>query len=169
MNKPDSIEEAILYAEASKEEKPISNLHIFAESELRAAGYFNFDNGMYGDMLGKSTLELIDVFAAQGHSGMSASIASNLFNKLSRFEPLSPLTGEDDEWNECAPGMWQNKRCSHVFKQTDRYDGMPYDIEGKIFREPNGACYTNGDSHIVITFPYTPKFEYVDVEAYQDE
>jgi hypothetical protein len=79
---------------------------------------------------------------------------------LASFEPLVPLTGKDFEWNEVSEGMWQNNRCSHVFKGPD---GKAYDINGKIFREPNGSCYTNIDSRVFIDFPYTPKREYVDV------
>lgn len=142
----------------------MSNLHVFAESELRAAGYFDPDNGMYGDLLGKSTLELIDVFSEQGHSGMSAGIAVSLFSKLAKFEPLSPLTGEDDEWNEVGINQWQNKRCSHVFKSYSRLGVQAYDCEGRIFREPNGCCYTNKDSHTPITFPYVPTRMYIDVD-----
>lgn len=54
----------------------------------------------------------------------------------------------------------QNKRCSHVFKDKD---GNAYDIDGKVFREPDGCCFTSKDSFVPVTFPYTPKTEYVDV------
>lgn len=86
----------------------------------------------------------------------------SILTKLLDFQLLTPLTGGDEEWNEVADGVFQNKRCSHVFKQADRFDGKPYDIDGRIFREPNGCCYQNGESFVVIEFPYTPKREYVD-------
>lgn len=86
-----------------------------------------------------------------------------VFTKLANFEPLSPLTGEDSEWTEIADGVFQNKRCSHVFKQHDRFGGQAYDIDGKVFREPNGNCYTSIDSFVPITFPYVPQTIYVDV------
>ena len=57
-------------------------------------------------------------------------------------------------------GRWQNIRCSHVFKDGD---GRAYDSTGRIFREPNGCCYTSRDSRVYIEFPYTPKREYVEV------
>jgi hypothetical protein len=87
-------------------------------------------------------------------------MAISLFEKVARFEPLTPLTGDDDEWMEVGDGMFQNIRCSHVFKNKDG----AYDIDGRIFREPNGSCYTNGKSRVPVTFPYTPSREYVDVE-----
>jgi hypothetical protein len=110
-------------------------------------------------------IQLLAVFSAQGHSGFSASYCINAFSTLAKFEPLGPLTGEPDEWVDHGNGSYQNRRCSHVFKQPDRFNGQPYDIYGRIFREPSGSCYTNGDSHVPITFPYTPKREYVDVPA----
>ena len=85
-----------------------------------------------------------------------------MFSDLGRFQPLTPLQGTPDEWNECASGVWQNNRCSHVFKDAD---GRAYDIDGRIFREPNGCCYTNRESRVYVQFPYTPTREYVDVEA----
>ena len=89
-------------------------------------------------------------------------ILAALFQKLASFEPLVPLTGADDEWMEVTDGCFQNIRCGHVFKQKDRFDGQAYDINGRIFREPNGCCYTSAESFLPITFPYTPKTEYVD-------
>lgn len=136
----------------------MSNLRKHAEAELAAA---EAGDSLYGDLLPKAVLELIDVFAAQGHSGMSAGICIQLFTALARFEPLCPLTGEDDEWNECREGVWQNRRCSHVFKDAEH----AYDIEGRIFRDPDGGCYTSFDSRVTVTFPYSPKREYVDVPA----
>ena len=109
--------------------------------------------------MGNNVLELIQTFADQGHSGMSAGFCVSLFKTLANFEPLGPITGEDDEWNEVSEGCFQNRRCSHVFKQ----DGRAYDINGKVFREPNGCCFTNGDSRVPVTFPYIPKTEYIDV------
>ncbi len=138
----------------------MSNLVKHAERELRAAGWFDED-GMYDGMIGLSVLRLVEVFASEGHSGMSADIARSLFTAVAAFKPIGPLTGEDDEWNEIGDGQWQNNRCSRVFKNAD----CAWDIDGKVFREPDGSAYTNGDSHTTVTFPYTPTTEYVDVEA----
>lgn len=114
---------------------------------------------MYKGLLSQSVLEIVRMFEEQDHSGMSAGVTVDILQKLLRFEPLTPLHGRDEEWMEIAEGKWQNKRCSHVFK--DGNDA--YDAEGKIFREPNGTCFQSIDSHVPITFPYTPTREYVDV------
>lgn len=107
--------------------------------------------------------DLILVFSTHGHSGFSAGYAISALEKLLRFKPLRPLTGEPDEWNEVSDGVFQNNRCSHVFKQADRFNGQAYDLDGKVFREPSGACFTSKDSMVPITFPYTPTTEYIDV------
>jgi hypothetical protein len=139
----------------------MSNLESHAEHELRLAGFFDKDS-MYGGMLGEAVLKMVKLFADEGHSGYSANAAIGLFERVAKFEPLTPLTGEDDEWVEVSEGQWQNKRCGHVFKDAD---GRAYDIDGKIFREPDGSCFTSRDSRVYVTFPYTPKREYVDVPA----
>jgi hypothetical protein len=136
-----------------------------ARRELELAGWFKKD-GFYGDMMGSAVMDMMALFSMEGHSGMSASVATSLFEKLSRFEPLCPLTGGDDEWTDISDfygqPMWQNKRCGRIFKEAD---GSAYDIEGKVFREPSGACFTSRDSRVPVTFPYTPTTIYVDVPA----
>lgn len=95
--------------------------------------------------------------------------------RKAKFEPLCPLTGVDEEW--CATGcfpeggedeLFQNKRCSHVFKNG--VDGKPYDIDGRVFVAQDGVGFTSYNSEcpemssrVYIEFPYTPKTEYVNV------
>lgn len=138
----------------------ISNLVEHAKRELTAAGLFKKDSD-YDGMLGDAVLELVKVFSRQGHSGFSASMCIEAFKIVASFEPMIPLQGTDDEWVAVSEGLFQNNRCSHVFKNAEG----AYDIEGKIFREPDGCCFTNSESHVAISFPYTPTKEYVDVES----
>ena len=146
----------------------MSNLIKHAEREFRAAGWVD-ENGKFEDevqeMICKHVIDLLKVFSEEGHSGSSAPYVVNLFSKLAMFQSIAPLTGEDWEWLDHGNGQFQNIRCSSVFKQPDRFNGQAYDIYGKVFREPNGCCYTSADSRVPITFPYTPKREYVDVPA----
>jgi len=131
----------------------MSNLIEFAETELRLAGFFDYDGA-----IGEAVMELIKVFAEQEHSGMSASRCRQLFNKVAAYETLTPITDELDQWIEVdGKGLFQHKRCSNVFKDANG----SYDIDGRVFREPNGACYTNSKSRTLVTFPYTPTTEYV--------
>jgi hypothetical protein len=152
----------------------MSNLHSHALMEFRAAKWLD-DEGKYSDEMQEAicthVLKLLDVFADEGHSGSSAPYAVNVFKKLAMFEPLVPLTGEDWEWTEVNEGVFQNKRCSRVFKQADRFDGQAYDIEAKIFYEwhtdketgeKHKSSYSSSQSFVPVTFPYTPSTEYVE-------
>ena len=111
-------------------------------------------------LMNQGLLEMVMVFSTQDHSGFSASYAQANLEKLLAFEPLRPLEGTHDEWAEVSEGLWQNKRCSRVFKDED---GRAYDIDGRVFCDSTGS-YTNKNSRVFITFPYTPKTEYVTVE-----
>lgn len=147
-----------------------------AKVEFRAAGWCD-ENGKFNDemqhFMCDQIIELLTIFGEHGHSGSSAPYAIELFSKLAKFEPLVPLTGEDWEWTLLDYGVdpkWQNKRCSRVFKDAN---GEAYDIDGKVFwewckpyegrepMEPYKSYYTCRESRTPVTFPYTPKTEYV--------
>ena len=109
------------------------------------------------------TVELLAVLSHQGHSGGSIGFAVQFFSSMAQFKPWSPLTGEDDEWGKpyTDDGLQQNKRCSHVFREN----GEAYDSQGKVFTDPDGCSFTSKDSRVLVTFPYTPKTEYVTLDA----
>jgi hypothetical protein len=96
----------------------MSNLVTYAKEELTRAGLFDEDSD-YNGMLGNAALEIIEVFAKQGHSGYSASVVTSLVEKLMRYEPLTPLTYAPDEWNDVSEEsntpMWQNRRKPTTF------------------------------------------------------
>ncbi len=102
-------------------------------------------------------LEMIKTFADQGHSGFSAGYCIPIIHRLLKQEPITPLTGDDSEWCEVSPGCFQNIRCSGVFKDTNRYGGKPYTINGKVFSNDQGKTWwCNRDSDVIIEFPYIP-------------
>lgn len=157
----------------------MSNLQSHAIRELKLLGYEFDDDGMpvqsedgfdINAEMCLCLMELIEVFEKQEHSGASAGYLISLLKDLMSFTPLSPLTGEDHEWNDMSmyggdgETDWQNNRCSHVFK---RADGTCYDINGKVFIDPDGCSYTNRDSFVEVTFPYKPETVtvYVDGEG----
>lgn len=142
-----------------------SNYRTFALREFKACGYDLNEKTGPNRWIQDNVLELLAVLAVQGHSGSSVHFAVGMFKDLGLFEPLGPITGAADEWQEVSNGMWQNLRCSHVFKDAD---GRPYDSSGRIFREKSGACYTGRGSRVYITFPYVPTREYVDVNDVGD-
>ena len=68
----------------------------YAEDELNRIGLTDEDE--YNGMMRKHILQMVKVFADEGHSGFSAPYAISILTKLFAFKPLTPLTGEDDEW-----------------------------------------------------------------------
>lgn len=146
----------------------MSNLVKHAHRELTLAGLGPTDKNIdpMNRLMGKQILAIVKNFSKQGHSGFSASYAVKRIEKLLNYEPILPLTGDDDEW-ESVEGfngivVYQNVRCSRVFKEVDA-DGREraYDIYGKVFRDKNGSNWTNSKSHVNITFPYIPKSRYI--------
>jgi hypothetical protein len=120
----------------------MSELVKFAKAELRAAGLFDSDADFNGEVA-PCVVAMMETFTAYGHSGGSAGHALELFTKLANHKPLTPLTGDDDEWidrteeNSGKP-MWQNKRFSTVFKDNDK-------------------AWIVTDIAEYVTFPYTVK------------
>lgn len=130
----------------------MSNLLEHASYELERAGLTTGDE--YGRAVSDAVLKLMEVFVNQEHSGLSANIVTDIFNRLTNFEPLTPLTGEDDEWvelNYSDEVYYQNRRCPSVFK---RVDGTAYNIDGIVFVDELGVASTSKESFVEITFPY---------------
>lgn len=137
------------------------NLTHHAIKELNALGKPDEKDDPMNKRMALDLINLIRVFSTQGHSGFSASYCRQMLALLLDFKPLSPITGDASEWVQVGEDMWQNNRCSHVFKDAE--DGQAYDSQGVVFKEPSGSCYTGKGSRVFITFPYTPKIIYVDV------
>lgn len=127
----------------------MSNLLNHAEKEFELAGWKDEGTDVSQGWIMDNIRELLTVFSKQGHSGSSAPYVLNLFNKLARFEIIVPLTGKEDEWNNVSDGLWQNKRDSRVFKDKNG----AWFIDGKAFSDDGKTYFTNGKSHIPITFP----------------
>lgn len=92
-----------------------------AKEELNRAGLFD-KNSDYDGMLGNAVLELVEVFAKQGHSGFSANCCLDIFNKVARFKVLSPITNDSSEWMEVSsyyppnhPSVHQSRRDCSLF------------------------------------------------------
>lgn len=140
------------------------NLLNHAKSELDRI--HKDEDGMQ-ELINNDILEIIKVFEDQGHSGFSASYAINALERLLNFKPLTPLTGEDDEWFN--PGividsetLYQNKRCSSVFmhKRDDGIVTSCHDNDGVIVSDNGGITwFTSGRFRKEVTFPYYPPTE----------
>lgn len=126
----------------------------------------NVENDMNADMA-NSIIELIKVFSQQGHTGSSAPYCASMFEKLARFETLSPLTGDDDEWVTVTDNdggtLYQNNRASNVFKNVDRKTGSvyAYQYDYYIYVDHDGCSHIRGlaSRNEIAEWPYTPDHE----------
>jgi len=88
--------------------------------------------------------KILDIFFEEWDSGGAVFAAAPVLQRLIKGQPLSPLTGKDDEWFHHGEGVYQNIRCGTVFKDPRFHDGkLAYDIDAP---EPRAA----------ISFPYWP-------------
>ena len=104
-----------------------------------------------------NVMQLVRVFAAQGHSGFSAHHCLWLFDKVARFDLTAPLTGAEDEWAEPfdSDGTQQNRRMGSVFRDKD---GRAYHGDAYAFRDRGERSAWEGYySRRYIKFPCTPR------------
>lgn len=106
----------------------------------------------------KNIMDIVRMFADQGHSGMTASYVLGILGRVMKYKPLTPLTGADDEWRDVSFGKSQceqNIRYCSVFR--DNHDNSTaYDVSAKVFSNNGGrSWYTSIESRVPITFPYT--------------
>jgi hypothetical protein len=117
----------------------MSNLIEHARYEMERAGLFDPDAD-YGGAHANAVMELVETFAKQGHSGMSAAITLRLFCDLAQFKPIGDITSDPDEWNDVSDisdtPLWQNKRRGTSFSR----DG------GKTWYDIDDASLNNGDT-----------------------
>lgn len=130
----------------------MSNLVEWAKNELDRIG--DKDDEMQ-QLMNSQILQIVELFASHGHSGFSASYALNIITRLLDWKPITPLTGDDSEWNEIGDNEYQNNRCYSIFKKN----GQAYNVSGKSFSDDGGKTWwTRGGidgSRVNITFPYT--------------
>lgn len=118
----------------------MSNLTEHAKLELRLAGMYDEDVDYGEGAIAKCVMELIEVLSSQEHSGGSHAMTMAIFDKLSRFENLTPISSDPSEWNcvsdMCDHETWQNQRRGTTFS----LDG------GQTWYDIDDASLNNGDS-----------------------
>lgn len=122
------------------------------------------DNDEMQIAMNNNILQIVEVFAGQGHSGFSAAYALNIIKRLLDWKPITPLTGEDDEWGEVPEwdkerNLQQNKRCTAVFREN--FDNSTaYYLYGKVFSDDGGKTWWSGiEGRVPVVFPYTVPLE----------
>lgn len=134
-------------------------------------------------------LELADRFGKSGQSGgsapMTATAISQAVKCLLLQEPICPITGIDDEWVNVAEYgagkdertcVWQNSRCSSLFKEGS---GRAYYLDAIVWKgDTEGESGYDWDNftgtvegvlsrQYIRKFPFNPKTFYIDVTKEQ--
>ena len=117
-------------------------------------------------------LALCEAFGNSGQSGGSSSYTAealaDVVKKLCLQQPITPLTGEDSEWNEVLKrlyGILQNNRCSAVFKE----DGKAYYLDAISWKTQKGTTWHGTTKEgiksrqFIKSFPFKPKTFIIDV------
>lgn len=124
-----------------------SHLTQHAETELRKAGLYD-KNSDYGGMLAPAVMNMVYVFAAEGHSGFSANLAIDLFSTVARYKTLTPLTSDPDEWMDVTCGQekrqWQNKRDPRCFSDDGGKTWYNYEDCTFLVETKEGGRFTCG-------------------------
>lgn len=162
----------------------MTNTKRFARRELSILSQSALDpnNRPIIEPFKKEILALCEAFGKSGQSGGSApytaSALSQAIKKLLLQEPICPVMGVDDEWvnvsqyggkkeTEC---VWQNRRCSGVFKSLNE---KCWYLDAIIWKEENGNTYFGNavtksgqryhSKQFIKHFPFEPKTFYIDV------
>lgn len=125
-----------------------------------------------------SVKEVCKAFAKEGFSGgsapMYASVLASTIKSVLGFQILSPLLGDDSEWNDIRMSagyvLFQNNRDSAVFKQEDgkcTYNNCIIWQGEESWDRFTGVVEGIHSKHYVREFPFMPKTFIVDV--YREE
>lgn len=147
-----------------------------AERELDILkGYYeNSDEESLLEPYREEILAIVKKFkAAKGEPGAKPYIAGSLaraIDKLCVGEPITPLTGEPDEWSHCDTGFLLNKRTNLVSKHEIHplpvyenaivWDAGDSRFIGVAFKE-DGTEF--GSKHYIKSFPFELKTFFVRV------
>lgn len=115
----------------------MSNLvdHAVRELDIVAPVDTSADDAGYNwaHSIRNAVLDLVQLFADQGHSGMSAALTVDTFVKLARFEALSPITDDPQDWIEVGPEVWQCRRQSNAFSNDGGKTYTTLETGGEVF------------------------------------
>lgn len=155
----------------------MTNTMKFAKAEFYVLRKYNKDYAVSYviEPFEKEILSLCEKFGLSGQSGGSAPASaygiSEAIKKLLLQEPISPITGAHEEWEKVSEGLWQNKRCSALFKDVD---GKCWYLNAIVWKSGkigfsgaarlilNNTDETYFSKQYVKSFPFTPKTFYID-------
>ena len=126
---------------------------------------------VYDGMLYPATLNLFKALEPFNLSEAEMTDLVSLFTTLIRRQPLTPLTGTDDEWVLVNDQDFQNKRVPSVFKNKDT--GEAYYLNAIFFEDQNlmftGNLGKIASRQYIKSFPFVPKTFFVNVVKMGDD
>ena len=139
-----------------------NNLYRYAKDEIdlwnnSAATEVDKDGYEMERLMNDHVLLMVAMDSFGGHSGFSHSIMLNRYNKLANFEPINPISFDNDQWADVmgdSKGPLQHKKVSRLFKDRT---GKMYTIDRFIFEEPVKGSENNGKENW-IGFTTGPSF-----------
>lgn len=107
-------------------------------------------------------LDLLQKIKEMKLTNLESRVVFDILTKLLRFDPLTALTGNTDEWKPADEnGVQQNIRCIHVFKDREK----AYDIDGHIqLKKDNGKLVSSVTDSTIVEFPYEPTTRFTVVD-----
>jgi hypothetical protein len=97
-----------------------SKLEMHGMKELTMAGYMGKE-GPYEGELGRAVMHMLRSFASRNASGEFSERVLELFNRLVKFELLSGVTADPEEWRDVTSWFdeptWQNKRDRTIYSK----------------------------------------------------
>lgn len=152
----------------------------YAERELEVLSKSATDpnNRPVIEEFSKEIVALCEAFGNSGQSGGSApytaTALSKAIKKLCLQEPICPITGISEEWIEVGKGIFQNNRCSAVFKYLEdkayyldaivwKGDTWNEDKTSNDWDTFSGIIEGITSRQFIKSFPFTPKTFYIDV------
>jgi hypothetical protein len=123
----------------------VSNLIDHAERELALLGN--------DEAMNQGILAMVAVFSTMGHSGSSAEYTTQVLARLLRYENLSPLTDDPEEWNLISEGMmpegseptWQCRRNPEAFSHDG---GETYYLLSERFKDGGDVKVFHRAKHV---------------------
>lgn len=120
-------------------------------------------------------IALCEAFGNSGQSGGSAPYTaqalSQAIKKLCLYQPIAPLTGENNEWNDVNDDVYQNNRLSSVFKEKET--SKSYYLYAITWKTQTGSTWhgtaktKNGEQitsrQYIKSFPFKPQEFTIDV------
>ncbi len=141
----------------------------FLQHAKREFEFIKLDKSGYNKWMIQNITDLLKMLSIQRHSQTLYDTLDSL-KKLATFQPLTPLTFEEDEWLDVSEAcgeesMYQNIRMSNIFKHG--IDGKPYSLDAILWIDDDGVGFNgtiNGYSSCqYVKIPFIPKTFRIDV------